>query len=90
MLWFSSTLLGFANISNPRHQQDNSTIRMRLSNICVTIMAMASSVFGQSEDCNDFDPNDIQPGHLGGISKLPHEIVSSLSITSNVHKNNIY
>ncbi|KAK6001966.1 hypothetical protein QM012_002456 [Aureobasidium pullulans] len=44
---------------------------MRLSNICAVLMAIASSVYGQNED---FDPNDIEPGHLGGLSKLPHEI----------------
>lgn len=52
-------------------------MKMHLSNICVALMAMASSVYGQ---CNGFDPDDIQPGHLGGISKLPHEIVGYFHI----------
>lgn len=63
---------------------------MRLANICVALMAMASSVYSQSEGCEDFDPSDIQPGHLGGISKLPHEIVSFLHIKLDVQKDEIY
>lgn len=62
---------------------------MRLSNICVALMAMAGSVYSQSEGCEDFDPNEIQSGHLGGISKLPHEIVSYLYSQSNTQKDNI-
>jgi hypothetical protein len=77
-------------------------MKMRLSNICVALMAMVSTVYSSSEDCYS-DQNEFEPGQLGGISKLPHEIVrfpfhaiptsentTSLIQNSNVASNSAY
>ncbi|KAH0357639.1 hypothetical protein KCU83_g758, partial [Aureobasidium melanogenum] len=54
---------------------------MHLSNICLALTAMASMVYSSSEDCYS-DQNDFEPGQLGGISKLPHEINSNAASNS--------
>lgn len=56
---------------------------MRLSNIFLALMAMASTVYSQSENCYS-DENDFQPGHLQDMAKLPEEIVSCLRILSSM------
>ncbi|KAH0027250.1 hypothetical protein KCU78_g4028, partial [Aureobasidium melanogenum] len=55
-------------------------MRIHLSNICVALMAMASTAYSQNEDCYS-DQDDFQPGDLGGISKLPHEIQRCIKLS---------
>ncbi|KAH0352988.1 hypothetical protein KCU81_g1599, partial [Aureobasidium melanogenum] len=53
---------------------------MRLSNIFLALMAMASAVYGQSEDCYS-DENDFQPGHMEDMAKLPEEIQRCIRVS---------
>lgn len=84
---FLSTLPSFATTTNKSDHKKTFTMKMRLSNICIALMAIISTVYSQSEDCYS-DQNDFEPGQLGGISKLAHEIVR-IPFTSNIRKDNI-
>jgi hypothetical protein len=55
---------------------------MRFSDFSIVLMAMVGSVYGQDDKHTATNLEDVRPGHIGDMTALPYEIVSSHRTTT--------